>query len=965
MIAITKTNISRACKTLVLIAGILPAASAQFSTTIKTTRDTTKADKAYVSGDDVVSMTDSARISDEFGRGPALKKRIFLWNRNIPQSDNVASAASVYAADINNIPVRDVTNTLAGRLPGLYTVQTSGKIGGDGASLTLRGQQPLIVIDGVVRNFTNFNPDDIKSITVLSDALAASMYGLRSSGGVVSITTKDMGQKPFELTFSAQYGFLEPLQTPKILGGYDYMRLYNEAQQNSAPGTTPKYSAAVLNQYKTGTNDPYAQPNVDWYNDVMRNATNQQRYSLSAGGYGRTYHYFASLEQFGQSGVFATSPSNSYNTNNDYKRYNIRLNATVDFNKNISLALNLFGSVVNGSQPGSTSDSILSNIYQTSPIIYPIYNPNGSYGGTSQFTKNIHAATVSSGYYLNNERTVYADLKLTYKFDDLVKGLWLSAAASMNNYFAENINRSKTYAVYSYTPDPTGGNNPTYTQFGTTGTVGAGTYVYSGQNSRVYYNILAGYDKAWGKNTLHLLGSYNGDYYNNSLYQLNQIYQTAGLTASYDWKKTYYVESGFAYSGMNYYPPGHQWGFLPSLGAGWVISNESFFKTKAVNYLKLRSTIGLTALANPGYFPYLQNYVLGGTGYNVGTTASAVSGAYQDVLANPSATWEKAVKWDVGADVAFLHNKLNASIEYYNNYYYDQLIQGSNNSGIFGQNYPNRNIGKKKYSGLEAVIGYNNNWRKVKYFIKGNISIAYSKTVDAAEPNYPYSWMYSKGLPVGQVMGYQAIGFYNQNDNVNTIPHIAGYTPVPGDIKYKDLNGDGVINFLDQKPIGNTGPLIFYGLNAGVSWKGFDLSVMLQGVQNRNLYINPASSQITEFYNGYGNVQSFHLNRWTPETAATATYPRLTVGGNQNNTAVSSFWMKNGNYLRIKNVELGYTLPSKILSKLKMQQLRLFVNAYNLVTWSHVDNLNIDPESGINSYFSNQRIVNTGITIKL
>ncbi len=934
----------------------------QFSTIMRTNKDTTK---ATFSGDDVVGFTDSARISDEYGKGPVQKKRIFLWNRNIPQSANVASVASVYAKDINTTPVRDITNILSGRLPGLYTVQTSGKAGADAASISLRGQQPLIVIDGVVRNFTNFNPNDIKSITVLSDALAAAMYGLRSSNGVLSVTTKDMGERPFELDFSAQYGSLEPLKTPRFLKGYDYMRLYNEAKLNSTPGSTPVYPDALLNAYKNGTNDPYTQPDIDWYNTVLKNSTNQQRYSLSAGGYGRTYHYAASLEHFSQAGIFTTSPANTYNTNNDYKRYSVRVNAAVDFNKNIGLTLNLFGSTVNGVEPGGSTDGILANIYQTSPIAYATYNPNGTYAGSSQFKNNILASTINSGYYLNNERTVSADLKLTYKFDDLVKGLWLSAAASMNNYFAERINRSKSFAVYNYTPDPTGGSNPSYVQLGNNGSVGAGSYGLSQQTSQVYYNILAGYDKTWNGNTIHLLGTYNGDNSTASLTQLNQVYQTTGLTTAYDWQKKYFVETGLSFSSLNFYPPGHRWAFLPSLGMGWVISNESFFKSKWINYLKLRGTVGQTAWGNPGYFPYLQNYIINGNGYNVGTTASNVSGAYQDVLANPNITWEKALKWNAGVEMAFLENKLNLVVEYYNNHYYDQLITPANSSAIFGQPYPRLNLGKKNYHGLELTAGYENNQGAAKYFIKGNLSFAYSKVINADEPAYPYPWMYSKGLPSGQTSGYEAIGFYQQGDNVNTIPHIAGYIPVPGDIKYKDLNNDGVIDLLDQKPIGTTAPLIFFGINTGISWKGFSITVLLQGVQNRNMYVSPSSLLVTEFYNGYGNVQDYHLNRWTPQTAATATYPRLTAGGNPNNTAASSFWMRDGSYLRIKNMELGYTLPKKMLAKLRLQQVRLFVNAYNLVTWSHVDELNLDPESGANSYFANQRTVNTGISIKL
>ncbi|AYD48437.1 SusC/RagA family TonB-linked outer membrane protein [Arachidicoccus soli] len=922
-----------------------------------------KIDSAALQKEDFLSTKDSAEIQQELGNTTYLKNRFFIGDRNIQQQDNVAAVSTIYAKDVSTTPVRDITNVMAGRISGLYTLQTSGQTGADAASFLLRGQSPLFVIDGVVRSFTDFNPNDIKSITILKGALASAMYGIRSSNGVISIETKDKGERNFELHFSAQGGISSPTVTPKILNAYDYAKLYDKAQLNDNPSATPKYTDSLLNAYQNGTNDPFLSPNVNWYN-VVKKYVNIQHYNIDMSGYGKSYHYFASLENFNQGGNFVTSPINTYNTNNKFNRYNIRLNASVDFNKDISLDIRLFGSIANSAEPGSSIQSIMSSIYSTPPLAYPVFNPDGSLGGSTIFTNNIDGQTLHSGYLLENSRTVTTDVKLKYKLDDLLKGLWASGLVSINNQYHETINREKSFAIYQYSP-PQGGNPASYLKIGSDGTVGNGSYTLNSQYTTSYYNIQMGLDRGWAKSKLHILGAYNVENDVATLNQLNEIYRTASITANYSYDDKYIAELSSAYSGLNYYPPGHRYAFLPSIGLGWIISKESFFNANTVNFLKLRASIGQTANGNPGYFSYIQNYIINGSGTNIGATSTNVTTAYENGIANPNITWEKAWKGDVGLEMAMFDSKFSSNIDYYYNRYYDQLITPPEQSGIFGNTYPQINVGKTRYSGLELALGYNNNDHKVQYSINGNVSIAANKVLYADDPRYPYSWMYHSGIPSGTMFGYQAIGFYQTGDDFQNIPHIDGYTPQAGDIKYKDLNGDGVINFLDEKPLGTTAPLITYGLNGRISYKGFDINVLFQGVQNSNLYINPTSPLIQEFQNGNGIVQAIHLDSWTPQTASTAIYPRLTIGGNSNNTAASSFWMKNGSYVRLKNVEVGYSVPQRWLNHAKFRQIRIFVNAYNLVTWAHLSAWNLDPETGVNSYFADPRVINAGISLKL
>lgn len=884
---------------------------------------------------------------------------VYLWNK-VSNRANMASAVStLYTADVQSTPVADITNVLSGRMPGLYTVQSSGAPGKDAARLQFRGEAPLIVIDGVVRDFTAFNPNDIESITLLKDAVATAMYGQRASNGVLMVTTRDRGRKDFEVGASAQYGVLEQLYRPSYLRAYDYATLYNEAQLNTNPGSTPRFTQSMLDAWKNGANDPYTQPDVDWLDLVTKRGTSQQRYNVTMGGRAKAYHYYASLEHFGQTGNFTTSPLNSYNTNNDYKRYNIRTNAAVAFNKDITLTLNVFGSLATNYEPGSGVGETMKSVANTSPIAYPVYNKNGSFAGTNLYRSNPLAMAINSGYQLNTQRRISADMALEYKLDDFVKGLWVKGQLSMNNYYSEWIDRSKSFATY----EADSLNPGAYIQYNSDGIVKQGTADVSMQTRQNYYNVMVGYGHEWQDQSLNLLATFNQDNNIKSFYQLNAVYTNYALNANYDYKKTYLAELALVQSSLNRYRPGKRGAFLPSLALGWVISNERFFSSNLINRLKIRASYGQTAFGDPdNYYPYLVNYKIDTTGYNVGESASGVSGAAKSQVANPNYTWEKAWKLDVGLEAALLHDQLSIVVDYYRNKFYDLLQTRGRNTGIFGQPYPQENIGSNRYSGVEAVVNYSPVARHgFKYFVEGNVSVAASKVLSTGEQLYPYPWMYRTGQPVGQLFGLVADGFYQTNTDVTKTANYQGYTPAPGDIRYKDLNNDGVINELDKTAIGNKKPLVFYGLTAGFTYKGFDFKFLIQGVANRNVYYDPAS--VMPFYTtDYANAQAMHFNRWTPANSVNAEFPRLTLGSNVNNTQGSSFWLKNGNYLRLKNVELGYDFKNAFLPHSKISQLRIFVNGYNLLT---KDNLNgFDPES-LMAPMGNQRIINGGITLGL
>lgn len=892
------------------------------------------------------------------------QRHINTWNSSVSKLKNIQGTSTIYSEDVVTSPVSDLTNVISGRLTGLYSTKSSGRTGPmyDASSIVLRGQSPLMIIDGVPRSFTSFNVEDIKSITVMKDALSTNMLGLRSGNGVIYITTKDKSiERPFELGFSSQFGFINQFNRPNFITGAAYASLYNEAQQNTFPGAQPTYSQEAINALADGSNNPFTNPNNNWYSDIYQKNSAQQRYGINASGNGKSYRFYTSVEHFSQDGNFKTNADNPYQTNNYYKRYNLRTNAQIDFNEDIQLGLNIFGSIENNNEPGATANTIMNRIFATSPLAYPARNANGSYGGTTQFTDNILASTLSSGYIQYNERSLSADVSLTYKLDDITKGLWTKALLSINNYYLQRISRTKSFAVFY----PNAGGTD-YTKIGSDGVIeaGAGVQDISSQYKQTFFNGLIGYDRSVDKHSFKVLSSYNLTNLIDSYTLLNQLYNTFGLRADYSYDNKYLAEISLSYNSFNRYAPGRKWGFLPAVGLGWIVSNEDWFTTNAVSLLKIRGTLGKSAWADPSnYYTFLQNYTVGSTGYNFGATATAVSGSLQGAMANPAITWEKALKLDIGIEAAFLNNRLNFDLNYYQNKYTDELITPANGyaSGILGLSYPQVNAGKTNYNGFETSLGFQEQQGKgFSYFVKGNFTLARNKIISRAEGLYPYPWMYREGSPAA-TFGYEAIGFYQPGEDLSKSANIPGFNPSPGDIKYKDLNNDGIINFLDQKAIAGTKPLLFFGLNFGFSLKNFDFSALLEGRLNRELFYSPTS--FLAFNNNYGNVLDYTTeNRWTPQNPVNASLPRLTLGTNNYNTQNSSFWVKRADYIRLKNMEVGYTIPSNFLGKTKINSIRVFANGYNLLTASKLDYL--DPETGF-SGFANYRIINAGISLKL
>jgi TonB-linked SusC/RagA family outer membrane protein len=870
-----------------------------------------------------------------------------------------ASTQTIYTDDLTKMPVTSIRNALTGRIAGLATFQMSGRPGADGVNVTLRGAVPLILIDGIPRELTIFDLEEIESVTVLKDALATAMLGVRASNGALLVTTKKGTPGRQRISFTVQTAFQQPLSMPKALHSYDYARLYNEARVND--GLLPVYSDADLEGYKSGK-DPFKYPDVDWRKQLLRNTSRFDRYTMNVSGGNDFAKYFVALEHVNQTGFFKTLDSNTYNTNNKFQSYVVRSNVNININKKLNAGINLLGRILNGTEPGSSTDNILTAFLYTPNNAYPVLNPNGSYGGATQFPNNIWAMSTGSGYRQNYQRDMLADVYLKRTLDEITPGMWTRATLSFYATLSENINRSKGYAVYERNVSQ--GGVESYKQLTTISDQVNSNWIER-QSRSSYTEFALGYDHTFsnthGISATLLLNQDN--MVRNS--DLSYTIRGGSARVAYNYKERYVAEFVAGLNGSNWYPPtgSFKYGLFPAIGLAWNLNKESFMKEVTwISALKLFGSFGKTGWDDPGYFSYIQRYYDSDPTY-FGTGAGSNTSIREQPLANPNISWEKAHKLNVGLQGAFLTNRLGFTVEVFNNKLYDRLMERGKNSAIIGNTYPLENIGRQRYSGLDLQLSWQETKGPVNYYISGNVGVLNNKVLYSDEVFRPYSWMVRTGRMVDQNFGYIAEGLYQSRDEISRSASTEGYVPQPGDIKYRDLNGDGVINQFDQAPIGAQKPFIRYGVNLGVSYKGFDLSALLQGVKNRDIYLG--SFFYWEFQNGgLGQAYEHHLDRWTPGNAANASYPRLSLGYNPHNQATSSYWMRSGDYLRLKNLELGYTLPASWTQRVRLQSTRIFASGTNLLTFTSLKDKNIDPEVFYSAY-PIQRLWNIGINIQL
>ena len=911
------------------------------------------------------------------------------------KSNTLGASSTVYTNDLVKYQSATILTGLQGRLKGLNVSpfrgmqllrtdantksdivgaipNVGGGIYGDNSEflISARGQSPVAIVDGVERDLYSIDPEAIESVTIQKDALSNMFLGMRSSRGALIITTKNPDAKGgFHLSLTGKFGISSALKSgPNPLSAYQYAYLLNEALLND--GKSPLYTYDDFEAYRNGTS-PYLHPDVNWKDAIMNNSTTSQAYNLNVTGGGRVAQYFVSLGYYSENGLFKTSDANSYNTNFKYNRYLITSKVNINVTDEFKVSMSLMGRIEEGNQPGGISGTgysdLLSNVWQTPNNAYPVLNPNGTYGGNASYTQNLYAQTTGSGYISSNTRDVVGTINLKYDFDKLVRGLSVGATGNISSQVRNAIVRTKQAQVFQYSITQQG--NEAYDKYGdvssqTNSYRSVSTYQY------MYGKMYVDWERQFGMHGVK--ASLWGDtrtILNN--YDLPMIPSNIGQKVEYNYDNKYFAQAAVTESYYNRYDNGRRWGTFWAVGLGWDISKEKFMEASKIDQLKLRATYGHTGngIDNAGYFSYLKRYNEdGGFWYSNGTSMSN-GGSVSEIspLANTLLTWEKGRKVNVGLDLTLLKNRLTLSADYYNDYYYDILQSRGKSIELLGIAYPAENIGKTRYYGLETQLSWQDHIGKVNYYVSANWSMEQNKRLFMDEQYVPYDYLKMTGQPTGTIYGLVATGFLTAKDIADGYPVMNGFNNIQaGDVKYKDMNGDGEINEFDRTVIGGDKPTCYFGIDLGFEWKGLEVTALIQGAYNRDLY-NSDRTLLEGFQvigQSYGQAYTNLLNRWTPETAETATYPRLTAGGNMynyGNNWNSSLFVQNGNYIRLKNATVSYKLPENFCRNyLGGLRVKIFVQGQNLLTWSRTRLQ--DPEVTFTSY-PLQRTITTGINL--
>lgn len=894
------------------------------------------------------------------------------------------SVVEVKGDDITKSPAINVASSLAGQLPGVIINSPTGEPGRDDPSILIRGMSttgntsPLVIIDGVERGgLGQLNPNDIASISVLKDASAA-IYGAEAANGVILVTTKKGKQGSPKIDFLYNEGLSQPTRNPVMANSYTFAQVSNEinAQQNLAPA----YSDTDLDKYKGGNDPNY--PNTNWYKFIVRNWTPQHRANVSVSGGKNGTTYFLSFGQVYQDGQY------NFGTEN-IKQYNLRANIETQVTKNLKVGVNLAGRVDNNHYP--TTDAPYRSANELNSHIF-LYQPNWQpyWPGTKdpqplRGSENIlNWVNDNAGYQTQKVNTFQSTGYINWDLP-WVKGLSVEGSGSYDphNTFVKTFLEPD----YVYYKDPATG---ALTQ----GRSGVGTDQATlddniSLGSLLYLTTKIHYERKFGLHSVKALLGYEQTSTHSNFVEayrsnfpstvLPQIFAgssdpsqqsnngSASKTArqsefgriNYDYAGKYLAEFTMRRDGSPNFPANKRWGYFPSASAGWRLSEEHFMeKYTFINELKLRASYGVMGNDLVNAFQYLTTY---GYGNNYVIGGSNVIGLLQTGVPNPNITWETAKTGNVGLDATLWNGLLGVTFDYFQTRRSDILTTAASVvPGYTGLTLPDENIGIVENNGFELILSHTNNQHKLQYNISGNLAFARNKVIYGnAQPGLE-TYQLAKGHPIGAGLYYKAIGIFKDEADINSIPHLPG--TIPGDIKYADINHDGTIDSRDQILEDQTNiPQMTFGFNASLRYKGFDLFILLQG-----------QADAKQYFGGYFPVMSYSLgnflnwratDRWTPANT-NAIMPRASYELFNNNTINSTQWLINSDFLRVKNVALGYNLPKNIVNHIGMQNLRFSISASNLfLIYDHMKALGFDPETTDYWYYPPQRVISFGVNV--
>ena len=940
----------------------------------------------------------------------------------------IGSVATITTKDLTQSPTANINNALAGRLPGLIVNQyAGGEPGVDQSELFIRGkatygnQSAIVIVDGIERDMSYLAPDEIETFTILKDASATAAYGIRGANGVIVITTKrGKAAEKATVNLKASIGINQPIGFPEYLGSADYATLYNEAKLNDAKMTGADisslnlFSQQAIDNFRRAKGDNSDGLGYDWdYYDFAFKPGLQEDVSLSIRGGTDKVRYYVLANYFSQGGNYKYSNAGEYDSQTKFTRYNFRSNIDININRYLSTRLDLGARITDRNAPGTTASRLMT-ICATQPPYLPILveenshpqneeyiqqNSRGMLYGDNIYRYNLLGELSRTGYL--NEKNTYLNGSFAMNLDMgfLTKGLKAELMFSYDASEGRWINRKldtykdgyREYPRYA-TFMPIEGSDAYmagghYTGAYKTGnkydidqTIGNG-FSHNASDGRTYIQARLDYNRLFSDRhevTAMLLANRGNRTVNNEL-----AYHSQGITGrfAYYYNQKYLMEFNFGYNGSENFAPGKRYGFFPAGSIGWVVSEEEFMKKASwIDFLKVRASYGLVGSDNvSSRFPYLAFYG-GGSGYDFGNNfGTNVGGTSEGNLANASLTWEKARKLNVGIDFTTLNQRLALTVDAFYEYRFD-IITNMNSDGIMG--YPDivgkdaalQNLGEVSNRGVDIELSWNDKIGKdFRYYIRPNLTFSRNRLEYKAEVARKNSWRKETGKRLYENFVYVFDHFVADQEEADRLNKI-GYQPwgqlIPGDVVYKDLDRNGVIDDEDRTAMGNPrSPELMFGIPFGFQYKNFDFSVLLQGATKSSILLNGAAVfDFPQFeQDKIGRVKKMHLDRWTPETAATAKYPALHYGTHDNNkNGNSSLFLYDASYLRLKNVEIGYNVSPKLLRKFHVQQARIYVQGLNLLTFDKLGDVDIDPETKSGdgaSWYPIQKVFNFGIDI--
>ncbi|WP_205511095.1 SusC/RagA family TonB-linked outer membrane protein [Longitalea arenae] len=902
---------------------------------------------------------------------------------------SLTGTPSVSGTILYRTPVPNITNALYGRLPGLTVKQGSGEPGYDAAELLIRGvgsydnTSLVIYIDGFQTTLSYFNylpASEIESISVLKDPVTLATFGMKGANGVLWVITKRGFAGRRKIQVQMVNGIQQPQRITKPYGSYDYARLYNQAISNDNYALngyqykyTPQYTEAQLDEYRNGGG-----VNVDWYDQVLKKNGLYTDANVVFSGGGADTRYALILDYMRQRGLYDVA-TNATSSNAQIQRFNIRSNLDFNFFKIFEAKVDLGGRIEDRRYPNFNGPALWTNLARYPSNVYPVIDEaTGRWSGTTLFPHNPVASLNGLGWTSTHDRTLQANFNLKQKLDFITPGLYLNEGVSFNTWTRTAASKTATYARFY--------NGIQTTTDKQTDIIANGATPVD-QFDWKQYTLTTGYNRTFGihafagavqflqSNFMTDAGINNpGQNTGNNIFY--HFYNVNGRF-HYTYKERYLLELAFGSTGSDNYAPGRRWGFYPALAAGWILSKESFLaNSKWVNYLKLRAGAGSSAndYSRHGRYLYQQYFVSNGSFYTGNSSLAANGGIIQSYAANPDIFAEKSIKYNAGIE-ATLFKKLALTLDLFRDNRSDIVTQNNDLMAMYGGILPYVNLGKVTNRGIEASASFNDQAGAFDYTAGFMVSYASNKVNYRAEVPVVNDFNKTTGLPVNAPMGLIADGFYDITD-FNADGTLKAGLPVPvfgavqpGDLKYKDLDNNKRVDQADITNIGHADyPRITYAFNLGLRYKGFDLSALFQGAASYHInLLNSAWNQTVAFVNNT-TVYPMAANAWAYypdqgiDTRAVADYPRLTTKANDNNYRASSFWMKRGNFLRLRNAELGYNLPAAALKKLHLDKLRVYISAVNAFTWSYIgEQYDLDPETPAG--YPGMRSFNAGISL--